>query len=212
MSSRLDDFRPPRDPDPVLVRRSDVGAAAWHGLHRDGALRPLWGDLARVADVAETAELRAGALAVAMPPRSVLARAAAVWVHTGRGRPARVDAYVRPGSRRGRPHPLRVVHECALAPDETVLVGGVPVTTAARTAVDVARWAAAAQAAPLLDALLAVGLDRDETLRVLASQRGRHLVAARSRLSALFGADDAAPGAGQARIGGSWAALEPVIR
>ncbi|WP_019137069.1 hypothetical protein [Cellulomonas massiliensis] len=189
MNARLDAFRPVPPARPATVRRPDVGDAAWHGLHRDGVLVPLWGDLARVVDAAETPGLRAAALAAVMPARSVLARAAAAWVHTGTGRPARAEVYVRPGARHGGPHPRRVVHESTVAPEHVVLVGGVPVTSLARTAADVARWLPDAAARSLLPALRDGGLDPDEAVRVLDGQRGRHLVVARTRLAALRDAD-----------------------
>lgn len=190
MNTRLDAFRSPDAPRPAVVRRGDVGEAAWHGLHRDGVLAPLWGDLARVADAPETPALRAAALAAAMPSRSVLARASAAWVHTGVDRPGRADVYVRPGSRRGRPHPLRVVHESPVAPTELVHLGGVPLTSLARTAADVARWLPDAAAGRLLRALADAGLDPADARDVLEQQHGRHLVLARSRLAALLGDDD----------------------
>lgn len=45
---RLRPGTPP--PAPLVVRRDDVPASAWTGLHLDGVLAPLWRDTARVVD------------------------------------------------------------------------------------------------------------------------------------------------------------------
>ncbi|WP_165865762.1 type IV toxin-antitoxin system AbiEi family antitoxin domain-containing protein [Vallicoccus soli] len=57
-------------------------------------------------------------------------------------------------------------HAAALRPDEVVEVDGRPVTSLARTAIDIARRSTLAQALVVLDAVLHRGVDREELRRV----------------------------------------------
>ena len=90
VSTRLDEFRPVPPVLPRTLNRADVGAAAWFGLLRDGVVRIVWGEVAIAADLADTPELRAVALAPLVPARGVVGRRAAAWVHTGSFPPVRV--------------------------------------------------------------------------------------------------------------------------
>lgn len=176
--------RPLDAPLPATVRRRDVGTAAWFGLLADGVLRPLWHDVARRADVPETPALRAAALAGLVPPRAVVGRLSAAWVHAGGPAPPRVDLLFAPGARRTDPHPLRIAVQTRLSPGEIVVVGPVRVTAVQRTGLDVARWAPSADADRLLPSLGALGFDawaaQVELARLGAVRGARH---ARARLA-----------------------------
>ncbi len=170
-------------PGPDVVRRDDVPPWAWTGLHLDGALVHLWRDTSRVTGTPESPTLRACAFAPLVPRRGAVGRLAAAWVHAGGSPPDRVTVLVRSGARRPGPHPDRVSAEADLTDDDLQTVGGVLVTTVARTGVDVARWLPAHTAVPVLRALVTHGLDPDGTLRRLeAHAGGRGLRAARATL------------------------------
>lgn len=159
-------------PRPVVVRRGDVPTWVWTGLHLDGALVPLWREASRVAGTSEDPALRASAVAPLVPSRGAVGRLTAAWVHVGGRPPDRVTVLVRSGARRPEPHPDRVSAEADLVDHDVQAVGDVLVTTVARTAVDVARWAPTPVAVPVLRALLARGLDLDDALRRLEAQPG----------------------------------------
>ena len=167
---------PPTVPD--CVRVADVGPAAWQALVRDGVLLPVWGDVAAPAGRPAGAHVRAQAVRPLVPPRAVLGRAAAVWVHAGGPVPARFAVLVAPKVRRPSPHPARVPHECPLPPGDVVRLGDVAVTTVPRTAVDVACHLPRAEAVVLL--------------RRLAEHAALDLPAVRSAASHL-GARDGGP-------------------
>ena len=186
------------------MSRDDVGPAAWFALLRDGVVRVIWGDLAIAADLSDTPELRAAALAPLVPARGVLSRRSAVWVHTGCLPPERVEVLVAAGARRADPHPGRVAAEATLAPSDVVRVGALRATSVQRTGVDVARMLPPDEAGPLVRALQGVGFDAAAALESLADLRGqRGIRQARLVLEDLRG---------QARMTGSSAALAPVMR
>lgn len=167
----------------AVVRRVEVAPWEWTGLHLDGVLVPLWRDVARVATVAEDPALRALAFAELVPARAAVGRLSAAWVHTGGTPPARVTVLVRSAARRPEPHPDRESAEADLLDDDLRVIGGVRVTSVARTAVDVARWVPTPAAVPVLRALLPCGWDPDDTQRRLAAHpRGRGLRTARATL------------------------------
>jgi len=186
MTSRLDAYRPPASALPSIVRRHEVGAAAWHALVRDRVVRPLWGDVAVVADLDDTPALRSEALADLVPRRGVVGRCSAAWVHTGRRPPAKVDVLVASGAHRADPHPWRTAAEAALTDDDVVRVGPLTVTTVQRTGTDVARWVAGPQALVVLADLCAAGFDPDRALHDLDAMPGQRGVrSARQTLRAL---------------------------
>jgi len=173
VTTRLADLRRTTPVLPRTVTRDEVGAAAWFGLVRDGVVRVVWGDLAIAADLDDTPELRAVALAPLVPARGVIGRRAAAWVHTGRYPPVRVEVLVRTGARRTDPHPGRVSAEATLPPGDVVRVGTHRATSVQRTGVDIARLLPPAEAAATLHALQDVGFDVDQALDLLAGLRGQ---------------------------------------
>ncbi|TFH69569.1 hypothetical protein [Cellulomonas sp. HD19AZ1] len=214
----LRQLRPGPRPGRSVVHRADVSSLEWAGLLRDGLITPVWGGAARVAACTEDPAVRVAALAALVPERGVIGRATAVWVHVGGPSPARADVLVRTRARRPDPHPDRRTHEAELSDADVLTIDGVRVTTVLRTALDVARWLPPAQSLPLLRALRDVGLDTGRAARAAASlhggrgvRRARHVLAqvADERTTAGGGR---APGGAQARIAGSSAPRDPVIR
>jgi len=174
---------------PDQLHALELGAISWQTLIRDGIARHVWGAVAIPADLPETPGVRATAVRYLVPPRGVVGRATAVWVHTGGLRPGRIDVLVAPRARRPDPHPLRVPHECVLPESDVVAVGPLRVTTVERTAVDVARWSGVLDAGRLLERLVqCAGLDPSRALRLLDGLSGhRGTLAARYALVALGG-------------------------
>lgn len=122
-----------------LVTPADVGgAAAFQDLVHRGALVALWGDVAAPAGVPVTATLRALAVRDLVPRGTVLAGAAAAWVLCGSPAPRVLDVVYPPGRHRPAPRSGRAPRQASVLHDETVLVAGVLVTAAVRTALDVA--------------------------------------------------------------------------
>jgi hypothetical protein len=188
MTTPLGWLFPPAPSVPSVVRFADVGVAGWHALLRDGVLHHVWGDLAIPADRRATATERADALRPLVPARAVVGRVAAAWVHTGVGPPTVIDLLIPAGRRRLAPHPHRRTHESELPEQDLVDVGGVRLTSVARTGIDLARWdlGRGAQAADALDALVALGFDPRTALRRLDRLGGqRGLRAARRYLETM---------------------------
>jgi hypothetical protein len=193
--------RPPAVPDGVRV--DDVGPVGWQVLVRDGALRPVWGDLAAPVGRPAGPELRAGAVRALVPPRAVLGREGAVWVHTGGPVPPRFDVLVQPRVRRPAPHPQRVPHECPLPASDIVRIGPLRVTTVDRTALDVARWLPPARAEPLLRRLVQhAGLEAAALLPTAEALPPRDRGRARAALEAVAGRASVARRASGADEGG----------
>ncbi|MEN0128113.1 MAG: hypothetical protein AAGC49_01645 [Brevundimonas sp.] len=205
MTTALATYRPPPTvPSVVVVRRDGVPASAWFGQLRDGVLRLVWGDLAITADCAPTPAVRALAVADLVPPRSVVGRSSALWVHTGRHAPDRVEVLVARRARHTAPHPRRVSNEAELTNDDVVRLAGIRVTSIQRTGTDLARCLPAAQALAALSELVPLGFDPLLASHTLAAMRGhRHVRSALDVLTELRG---------QARIEGSSAPLAPVMR
>ena len=119
------------------------------------------------------------AAVIRLPPTTVLAGPSAAYLH-GIGHAAGfrdeihviTPAAVRVSAQRG----LRI-HHLDLPPTEITRRGGLPLTTATRTAWDLAAWLEPIEAVPIIDTLLALGLTTPEALTDLlvrhAHQRGR---------------------------------------
>lgn len=183
--AHLLDPRPAPVP-PVVTPPRVGGSVAWQDLLRRGAITPLCdappgtaGAVAVPAGTRVTPTHRALALVASsapavspggsLPARAVLAGPSAAWVYTGLrdGVPAPIltaaagppelahDAAARPPD-----VPVGVVLRCSpgLARD-TIRLGGVPVTTPGRTALDVACRLPFEHAVPVLAALAAGNAD-----------------------------------------------------
>lgn len=158
---------------PSIVRRSDVGAAAWFALVRDGVLRPVWGDVAVAADLPCCPDVRGAALVGEVPRGGVVGRGSAAWVHVGGVPPVRVDVLVGPGRRRPPRTDRRTAAEASLESGDVEVVGTLPVTTVHRTGTDVARFEPAARAHRILLTLVAAGFDPVAALRSLDDLPGQ---------------------------------------
>lgn len=106
-----------------------------------------------------------------LPAGAVVCRGSALWVHTGRFRPVRLEASGSAGQRVPGGSPR--CRAAALDDGDVVVLGGVPVTTPVRTACDLARFWQPAAAADGLLALRAAGLALEEVAEALARYRGR---------------------------------------
>lgn len=182
---------------PALVRRTDVGDVAWQVLLRDGDLVLLRGDVALPAGVPATPDLRAAALVPEVARREVVARAAAAWVHLGGTPPPRVV----------------VVAGAALGPRDVERLGGVLVTSPARTALDLVRRDRPDVVHALLPGLLRAGADADRLRILLAAASGHRGVDRGLALLDEVVRPHVAPGPppGQASTAGC-SALAPVMR
>ena len=126
-------------------------------------------------------------------------RTAAAWLHTGRtgiiaGRAAaalhgakwtRSDDPIELIAKHGRPRPGITIREERIAPDEIVAIAGMPVTSPARTAFDLARHLVRNPAVMRLDALAAAtGVTRSDAMHLVERYRGaRNTRAARLALA-----------------------------
>ncbi len=158
---------------PDLVTPDQVGGAAFQAMLLDGTLRRVWRDVALPHGATEASVHRAGAVRPLVPARCVVGLLGAVWVHTGGDPPERLDVVVPPRGRRPDPDPRRRVHTLRLEPGDVTLMAGVRVTTAERTALDLACRCPEAVAATGLRALVTAGLDVGAVLDRLGSLGGR---------------------------------------
>ncbi|WP_448060675.1 hypothetical protein [Cellulomonas hominis] len=157
-----------------LVTPDQVGSAAFQAMLLDGTLHRVWGDVALPRGTTEAPAHRAAAVRPLVPGRCVVGLLGAVWVHTGGDPPARLDVVVPPRGRRPDPHPHRRVHALRLDPGDTTLLDDLRVTTAERTALDLACRCAEPVAVAGLRALAAAGLDVGAVLDRLGSLDGRN--------------------------------------
>lgn len=164
------------------IREVATGERGMTGLVRDGLLTEIWPGLARANDLAPGPADRARVISHLVPRDGVVVRQAAVWVHTGRHRPARVDV-VLVGARR-RSTSTTLVHSEEVGPVDVVRLGGVAVASMARTAVDVARRAGQEDALCWIATLRAAGLDAAELRLATAAASGLPGVARARRLLA----------------------------
>ncbi|MHA7176419.1 hypothetical protein ACX80D_07160 [Arthrobacter sp. Sr24] len=125
----------------------------------DGVLCHVFGQVFRPSALAETAAMRAAALAHYIPAflshRAVLAQLSAAWVYGCAPLPAEVALLVdNDGNSAAVPrHSGCTVSQVHLEPQDIQLVGTTAVTTVLRTALDVARSAPLALARPALEAM-----------------------------------------------------------
>ena len=121
----------PRLLDPGVLPLSELLA-----LCLDGQLYRV-GEAFATLDTPESVALRAEAFSLSAPRGTIADRGTAAWIHGTRPEPpARVQVCV-DATRRGGRLPSEVDgRECILAAGDTVRIGGVLVTSAARTAMD----------------------------------------------------------------------------
>jgi hypothetical protein len=143
-----------------MAARVGVGRRALDRMLRAGVVRRVLRGVYVDATLPDTTALRAGALALVLPPRSVAVDRTAGWLHglhveAGIPTPAEVglDVLGRGGADRHRHYgaPRR------LASRDAVDVGGVGASTPVRTALDLARLLARDRGLAVLDAALRLG-------------------------------------------------------
>lgn len=140
----------------------------------DGDVRSI-GSSFVPTDVPSTAELRATALGLLVHPTAVVEGRAAAWVHGVLPSPSRVVAG-RPVSVRPARAPSAVaVRQLSYPDDDVVRIGGLAVTSALRTALDLARQKSVfdLRLATAVATLLArTGVDPAHACRALSGREG----------------------------------------
>jgi hypothetical protein len=163
------DWLLPRSVDPLRTVRGEGVAAQL--AQRDGLVTELWPGLLVARDQPEGPAERLAAVAGLVPPGAVLARRSALWVHTGRYRPSRLDVVL--AGRRHRSTAMVQVHLERTSDADVVPLPKGRVTSPARTAVDIARREPARQAVTWLAALHAGSdLRGDDVVRALERAGG----------------------------------------
>lgn len=154
-----------------LLTRDQLRSSAWRPV-----LRGVWVDAA----TPPAPEHRLQAVRLLAPPSAAFAGRTAAWLHgvlTAWEDADVVEVAVPVPDRWGPVRGVRIRH-VALGPAETTVRQGYRVTTALRTAADVARSGPPARTVPVLDPLLArTGLDATAVYRAVG--RGRGCIAAR---------------------------------
>ncbi|MGY4710766.1 DUF559 domain-containing protein [Mycolicibacterium sp. CBM1] len=145
----------------AAVRRGDITRSALTRHHR-----AIYRDVYLRRDVELTALLRARAVWLSTGATLCGLSAAAAfgtkWLDpSAPAEIVRADRHAAPGI---------VVHTWDLAPDEVCLAGSMTVTTAARTAFDIGRYAQPERGIPILDALLNATGIRPAAVRVVADR------------------------------------------
>lgn len=150
---------PPPRALPRTVRAREVGGpAAFAELHASGRLVQLAPDVAVLPGAPVTRTDRLVALAARIPPRTVVGRMSAVWVHTGLGDPRTLAVLYAPTSHRPPRRPDLRTHQATLTDDDVEGLGGLLVTRPLRTAVDLARHVPRELSVPALVRLADDGL------------------------------------------------------
>jgi hypothetical protein len=116
------------------------------------------------------------------------------------GPPPQRVSVIRPGGGHGRVSPTLHLHRCDLAASDVVELDGVPVTSMARTAVDVARTSSFDQATVVADAALRFGVHRLELQRCAEAFCGRRGVARARRVIAFANAESGSAGESVSRV------------
>jgi hypothetical protein len=125
---------------PAALTPADLPPAELNAAGLDGEVFALGGSWCPV-DTAEGPEARAAAAARLAPSRAVAERMSAAWIYGLADLPAQHQFCIDVGARTRKPCG-RLVHlrEVRLPTADTVLIGGLSVTSPLRTAVDLARW------------------------------------------------------------------------
>lgn len=159
---------------PAMARAAGLSRAVLVRMVEQGRVRRLLRGAYLAATVAETAEVRAGAVGLLVPTDAVVVDRTAAWVHgialpgVDRSTLPPVEAVGR--TTRGRGLGGRRV----LASRDVSGVGGVRVTTPLRTAMDLGRLLAAEQGLGILDGLLRARLGTHRELLAELPRFGRH--------------------------------------
>ena len=124
---------------PVLTE-SDLPLSELWAACRDGELVPLSSSAFIFADLPQTPAVRALAVQPVLGHRMIVERRSAAWVHGALERAPRIHTVaVRYEHRSRAKHGLATVREVVLRRGDTTTIAGIEVTTALRTAIDLAR-------------------------------------------------------------------------
>ncbi|MDR2722467.1 MAG: hypothetical protein LBB54_01880 [Cellulomonadaceae bacterium] len=130
---------PPSQAPPLLIRPDAVGGTvAWNDLIRHQAIIPLVDNVATSAHRTITPALRAQALADYVAGSAVIAGPSAVWVYAGGPPPALVHLVHPHGTHRPEVWGAAEVRGAVGLHPDTIILGGIPVTSPLRTCADCA--------------------------------------------------------------------------
>lgn len=194
-------------PGPFLRSTGDHGVSprVVDRLAAQGLLRqPVRGVFQR-ADLPDSVALRAMAASLILPPGAAVCRTTAAWLHgidaraTGLHHELPVLECAVPLGTNPMRRPGLTCYVADLRGDDVEDVLGVPCTTPARTACDLARWSGPARGIATLDAMTRAGLiDPDDLLVEIERWHGDRFVArARHLLAAI---DPRAESAGESQF------------
>lgn len=133
------------------------GGLLTEGVLRGHRYRRLFHDIYLLASTPADLAARSHASALLAPGHGVLSGYSAAELLGARCAPAEANAELTIPGRDLREQPGLTVHRDRLADDEITDVGGLPITTALRTAWDLARWLPTVEAVVAMDALARVG-------------------------------------------------------
>lgn len=157
----MDPAAPPPTEPPVLLAGNPFMPAELQAMALDDVVRRVLPGAFVPWAAPDSSELRAACAGALVGPRlrrgSALGRLTAAWIHGCAPPPAELELLVARFHRAPRPAagpPVRL-NEARLLDSEVVLLAGVPVTTGARTALDVAFHAPEEVALPALGRLVA---------------------------------------------------------
>jgi len=146
-------------------------------LSRRGLVRPVLRGVYAAAQVVDTIEFRAAALALVVPPTAIVTDRTAAWLHmvdvlapSAVHEMPPVEIYSRAGSRLRRPDVAS--GERRMRDEDVMVANGVLVTTKLRTALDLGRRLNRFHALAALDALLRAGVRHEELLAGVERFRG----------------------------------------
>ncbi|MHA7238872.1 hypothetical protein [Arthrobacter sp. TMS1-12-1] len=157
--------RPVTSTGGALFHAGDIFTSAeLQAMRLEGLVRLVIGESYLRSDFREDPPIRSRAAARCVPrsvrPRVALGRTCAAWIY-GCAPPPAVISLVTDHRRRTTalpPFSMAVMHQVALGPFDVNLVGGVPVTTPLRTALDIAVHGEDREAVAILRA---IGRDRE---------------------------------------------------
>jgi hypothetical protein len=172
----------PALPEPVLPFRADGRPAEAEQLLKQGLVRRVIADVLVAHDAPDSREIRAAAAGLLIPAEFrvnggwVVGFGSAAWLHTGPATapaepPTELQVIIPPGRRRPQRPGVRG-RQVALAPDQVIFLGPVPVTDPVRTAADVARDLPVDEAMAALHRLGELcGVRPHDVLQMLATMR-----------------------------------------
>jgi Protein of unknown function (DUF559) len=204
-SARLGRMPSPHVPSELTAGPFTTYEAARYGVSARSLDGASWRRLTRNvycwAGLDDTPNLRAGAVALVLPPGGVVSGRSAAWLHGVDLLPASAPVSVTvPRASTVGPRAGVTIRRAAVSPTDQELVAGIPVTSALRTAFDLARLEPRVEAVVCLDALLHAGLVTLGILRSYIPTGHRGWRGVRRAADALADADPAAESPMESRL------------